>query len=114
MRAPTDSPKRIAFSTAARFSTGSTPGSAISTAEACVFGAAPNAVDAPEKIFERVLSCTCVSIPMTVSQPFTSFTRSRIYTGWRSHMPVRIQLILMPHLKHLRLAKIVADDLQAD
>ncbi len=46
----------MAFSTAARFSTGSTPGNAMSTADACVFGAAPKAVDAPEKILERVLS----------------------------------------------------------
>jgi hypothetical protein len=36
--------------------TGSTPGSAMSTALACVLGAAPNAVDAPENIFEAVES----------------------------------------------------------
>ena len=50
------------------FSTGSTPGSAMSTADACVFGAAPNAVDAPEKIFDAVDSCAWVSSPMTTSQ----------------------------------------------
>ena len=36
--------------------------------EACVFGGAPNAVDAPEKIFDAVESCACVSSPMTTSQ----------------------------------------------
>src|SRR5690348_12370582 len=58
----------MARSTAPPFSTGRTPGSAISTAEACVFGAAPKAVDAPEKIFDAVDSCACVSRPMTTSQ----------------------------------------------
>jgi hypothetical protein len=33
-----------------------------------VLGAAPKAVDAPEKIFERVDSCVCASNPMTTSQ----------------------------------------------
>jgi hypothetical protein len=51
--------------------TGSTPGSARSTGEAWVLGAAPNAVDAPEKIFERVASCTWVSSPITTSQFIT-------------------------------------------
>src|SRR6185503_13012603 len=40
----------------------------MSTALACVFGAAPNAVDAPEKIFDAVVSCAWVSRPMTTSQ----------------------------------------------
>ena len=48
-------------------STGKTPGKARSTAHACVFGAAPNAVAAPEKIFETVANCACVSIPITTS-----------------------------------------------
>jgi hypothetical protein len=67
-RPPTARPKRMARSTAPRFSTGSTPGRAMSTAQACVFGAAPKAVDAPEKIFEAVLSWAWVSSPMTISQ----------------------------------------------
>src|ERR1035437_9055411 len=67
MVAPTARPKRTAFSTAARFSTGSTPGSAMSTAHAWTLGAAPKSVAAPEKIFERVDNCACVSRPMTVS-----------------------------------------------
>jgi hypothetical protein len=32
-----------------------------------VFGAAPKVVDEPLKIFERVDSCACVSMPMTTS-----------------------------------------------
>src|SRR5512134_2428810 len=64
----TASPKRIACSTATRLRTGSTPGSAISTAEACALGGAPNAVGAPEKILLRVRSCACVSMPTTISQ----------------------------------------------
>src|SRR5687768_17474314 len=39
----------------------------MSTADACEFGAAPNAVEAPEKIFDAVESCACVSRPMTTS-----------------------------------------------
>ena len=63
----TASPKRTAYATASRFATGSTPGSAMSTAHACVLGAAPNAVAAPENIFDFVESWACVSSPMTVS-----------------------------------------------
>jgi hypothetical protein len=36
-----------------------------------VLGAAPNAVDAPENIFETVESCACVSSPTTTSQFMT-------------------------------------------
>ena len=46
----------MAHSTARLFSTGSTPGSAMSTAHACVLGGAPNAVEAPENIFDCVSS----------------------------------------------------------
>src|SRR5258706_2903440 len=61
-------PKRIACSIAARLATGSVPGSAMSTAEACVLGAAPNALGAPENILLRVSNCVCVSMPITISQ----------------------------------------------
>src|SRR5437016_4325225 len=44
----------------------------MSTADACVFGAAPNAVDAPEKILDAVESCVCVSSPITTSQVMRS------------------------------------------
>src|SRR5687767_1365100 len=61
-------PKRTACSIAARLATGSVPGSARSTAEACVFGAAPKAFGEPENILLRVSSCACVSMPTTISQ----------------------------------------------
>ena len=57
----------MAHSTAFLFSTGNTPGSAMSTAQACAFGAAPKAVEAPEKIFDCVASCAWVSSPITTS-----------------------------------------------
>src|SRR5260363_134191 len=47
-------PNRIARSTAPRFATGSTPGSARSTTDACIFGSAPKRVEAPENSFETV------------------------------------------------------------
>src|SRR3954447_6472571 len=68
MVAPTARPKRMACSTAARFSTGSVPGSAMSTAEACVLGSAPKALAAAEKILLLVRSCAWVSMPTTISQ----------------------------------------------
>ncbi|MNW22079.1 hypothetical protein D3C71_2233650 [compost metagenome] len=55
------------------FSTGSTPGSARSTGEACVLASAPNAVEVPEKIFEAVESCVCVSRPITTSHCMAVF-----------------------------------------
>jgi hypothetical protein len=58
--APIASPKRIARSTAPRFSTGRVPGSAVSMTLACELGGAPNAIDAPEKILLAVVSCACV------------------------------------------------------
>jgi hypothetical protein len=45
---PTARPKRIALSTAPLFNTGSVPGIARSTAEACVLGGAPKAVEEPK------------------------------------------------------------------
>ncbi|CFW33209.1 Uncharacterised protein [Bordetella pertussis] len=48
--------------------TGRLPGSARSTALACVLGAAPKRVLLPEKILESVESWVCVSRPMTISQ----------------------------------------------
>jgi hypothetical protein len=58
----------MARSTAPRFKTGNTPGSAMSTAQAWRLGSAPKAVEAPEKILEAVLSWAWVSRPMTTSQ----------------------------------------------
>jgi hypothetical protein len=39
----------------------------MSTPQACVFGTAPKAVEAPEKIFDTVDNCAWVSSPMTTS-----------------------------------------------
>src|SRR5262245_27574419 len=108
---PTASPKRIARSTAPRFATGSVPGSAMSTAEACVFGAAPKAVGAPENIFERVESCAWVSRPMTISQS-TGLPLSASERGGRAPMPVGRALILVRYVEHPRFAEIAADQLQ--
>jgi len=70
---PVARPNLIARSTAPLFSTGSTPGSARLTASACVFGSAPNAVEAPENILLLVESCVCTSSPMTISQVMLRF-----------------------------------------
>ena len=48
-------------------STGSTPGKAMLTSQACVLGAAPNAVEAPLKILVLVCNCAWVSNPITTS-----------------------------------------------
>src|SRR5258705_13663803 len=64
---PTAIPARIAKSTAARLSTGSAPGRPMQTGQICVFGAAPNAVLQPQKIFDAVSSCAWTSRPMTAS-----------------------------------------------
>src|SRR5260221_9907825 len=68
MLPPTARPKRMACSIAARLATGSVPGSAMSTAEAWVLGAAPNAFGAPENILLLVRSWVWVSMPTTISQ----------------------------------------------
>jgi hypothetical protein len=67
--APTARPNLIAQTTASRLSTGSTPGRAMSMAQAWALGAAPKAVAAPENIFDCVRSWAWVSRPMTTSQP---------------------------------------------
>src|SRR5512134_478135 len=102
----TASPKRTAFATASRFATGRVPGSARSTAHACVLGAAPNAVDAPENIFERVLSCAWVSSPMTISHFLLITHHSSLDAGRHPRMPVSRKLVLMGDAEHLRLGEI--------
>src|SRR5258706_4107570 len=84
MLPPTASPKRIARPTAPLFSTGNVPGSARSTAEACVLGGAPNAVEAPEKIFDAVVNCACVSSPMTTSQSAVIGVGSALIGGFQT------------------------------
>src|SRR5262245_11131241 len=118
----TASPKRTAFSTASRLATGSTPGSAMSTALACVLGGAPNAVDAPENIFERVFSCAWVSRPMTISHFIDSRSPgvpggpggSNLYPRRGPRMPVGRLLVLVRDVQHARFREVVAHDLQAD
>src|SRR5258706_6716063 len=118
MLPPTASPKRIARSTAPLFSTGNVPGSARSTAETCVLGAAPNAVEAREKIFDAVVNCACVSSPMTSSQSAVIGVASALIGGskafWHPCVPIRHLLERIRHRQHARLVEIVAHDLQPD
>ena len=108
-----------------RWQPAATPGSAISTALACVFGAAPNAVDAPENIFDAVDSCACVSSPMTISQfmaaliiaiPLGQAHRLVIAVPFDSGGIRRCQsvsLVLVRDVEHASFREIVAHDLQA-
>src|SRR3954463_1218966 len=71
----------MAQRTASLFSTGNTPGNAKLTTQACVFGSAPNAVDAPEKILVLVCSWVCVSSPMTTSHSMLIFLLAYAYAN---------------------------------
>ena len=51
----------------------SDPGIPVQTGQVCVFGAPPNAVEHPQKIFVFVASSTWTSRPMTVSYCFMPF-----------------------------------------
>ena len=74
-------PNLAAIPTTSALSTGKTPGNPRSTAQAWVFGGAPEAVDAPEKILLLVASCASdpqvrvvtetrtVEVPVEVSKP---------------------------------------------
>ena len=68
---------RIACLTHSSLITGSMPGMAASTSETCELGSPPNAVEAPEKSFERDVTWAWTSMPMTTSQspvaPLMSF-----------------------------------------
>src|SRR5512139_1323514 len=102
-------PNLIAHSTAPLLSTGSTPGSAMSTAEACVLGAAPNAVEVPEKILDAVDSCACVSSPTTTSHsPMAPDSRRR------TQVPVGGLLVPMRDLEQACLAEVGGVELQPD
>src|SRR5690348_8054764 len=107
----------MARSTAPLFNTGSVPGSARSTALACELGDAPKFVDAPEKIFDAVVSCACVSNPMTTSQFIGARGKEQgarsCETPGRSQMPIRRLLVGVGHAQHQRLAPVVADELQS-
>ena len=58
---------RIVDSIATALVTGNDPGKPRQVGQTCVFGAAPNVVEQPQNIFERVPSSTCVSRPNTGS-----------------------------------------------
>lgn len=57
----------MAYSTARRLMTGSTPGIPRQMGQVCVFGGSPNFVLQPQNILERVSSSACTSRPMTAS-----------------------------------------------
>src|SRR5258708_19922679 len=69
-------PALIAISTTARFKEGSAPGRPRHTAHTWVLGAAPKAVEQPQKIFVLVSSCACTSRPMTGSKSATGISDS--------------------------------------
>ena len=72
VRGPCSSSARAAFaakSTARRFRTGRAPGKPRQTGQTLVFGACPNRVLQPQKIFVSVRSRACISSPMTGSNP---------------------------------------------
>src|SRR5262245_54222128 len=77
---PSASAARIASSTAARFSTGSAPGSPRHTGHTCVLGGAPNVVLQPQKIFDAVRSWAWISRPMTGSNRMLG-ARERAWSG---------------------------------
>src|SRR3990167_11311458 len=112
MAAFTARPNSMAGSTAPLFITGSVPGSARSTAQACVLGSAPKAVGARLKIFDCVDSWACVSKPITTSQPWMSFAVISI--------PLRLSKVEIGRLleavsgvQQLAFGEVVAEQLQA-
>src|SRR5215470_18618660 len=115
---PTARPNRTARSTAPRLSTGNTPGSAMSIADACVLGAAPNAVGAPEKIFDAVESCACASRPMTTSQVISRLSERQRASSFcergGSSMPVGGLLVSMCDVEQRRFGERVALELETD
>src|SRR5690554_1373112 len=112
--APMARPKRMARSTAPRLRTGSTPGSAMSTALAWRLGSAPKAVEAPEKILDAVFSWAWTSSPMTTSQVFwlMSVSSSRRDFG-PAAVPVGDLLVAMRHIEQAGFVEMIADELQA-
>src|SRR4051812_34194155 len=112
MVAPIARPNWIARSTAPRFITGSTPGSARSTGLAWVLGSAPKRIDEPLKILDWVVSCVCVSRPMTTSHCIRNL--AVLLVGRLAQVPVGGALVAVRNVEQLRLAEIIADQLQAD
>ena len=75
-----------------------------------MFGAAPNAVDEPEKILLRVASWAWISRPMTVSHSITSYSVPA-RAACQSVQPAGIGA---RPTKQQRLAEMRADQLQPD
>src|SRR5690554_2048055 len=118
----------MACSTAARLSTGSVPGSAMSRALVWRLGSAPKAVEAPEKILEAVVSWAWTSSPMTTSQLFLLMIRAcsqlrgrlgEIRKGCRSRrrpalVPIGNLLVAVRDVQQAGFVKMIADQLQPD
>src|SRR5690554_859295 len=96
MRAPMASPNFTAMRAASLLKTGSTPGSAMSTAHACVFGSAPYLVDAPENALLLVKSCVWISSPMTGSHFILRILTAKAprTPGERQHFPLELSGVL--------------------
>jgi len=58
---------RPAISTTRRFRTGRAPGNPRQTGQVLELGSSPKRVEHPQNIFESVLSCACISRPITGS-----------------------------------------------
>ena len=85
---PTARPNRTASSTAAHWRTGSTPGSAMSTAAGLrVRRARRTRSTAPENILLVVSSCACVSMPTTISQATAATSAAGAAAGSRRRGP---------------------------
>ena len=60
-------PTATAYSTTCLFKTGREPGIPVHTGQVWLFGAPPNAVEQPQKIFVLLANSTWTSSPITVS-----------------------------------------------
>src|SRR3954471_21449714 len=96
---------------ASSFATGNTPGMPRQIGQTFVFGAAPNSFAHPHHIFERVLSCTCVSRPMTASY---SMSKLPAADGRAFLMPRRRLLVSVREFQNRFFAKRLAQELQPD
>src|SRR5882672_3225960 len=68
MFSPSASAARAPSSTARQLSTGKAPGKPRQTGQVFEFGSSPKRVEHPQKIFDSVFSCACISRPIMVSQ----------------------------------------------
>src|SRR5580704_4435463 len=103
-------PARTASSTACRFSTGSTPGIPMHRGQTFSLGAAPNAVEHPQNIFDLVERCAWTSRPITASY-FSVFMISNFQRMRRKGAE---SFVGVADTEHDFLAERRADDLQSD